>query len=202
MSHQNLLRGKIENQLQQTKPKMVCTIAKLYGSIKSKYSRPYYALYNTIPECMLQRACRTVCACVRICKAAVATSRICTAVSLVELCHADTARQPTVSQIAKKTQILDFKQIVKQTDVERLGAQSVTLLSTLRDPTQLRRRQCPTRKQYPFFIPLRCLKARVQRISYMFLGTQKRGVVVQLPIDVVLTALDPSKYLQRNTLST
>jgi hypothetical protein len=29
----------------------------------------------------------------------------------------------------------------------RLGAQSVTLLSTLRDPTQLRQRQCATRKQ-------------------------------------------------------
>ena len=33
----------------------------------------------------------------------------------------------------------------------RLGAQSVTLLSTLRDPTQLRRRQFANRKQYPFF---------------------------------------------------
>ena len=42
----------------------------------------------------------------------------------------------------------------------RLGAQSVTLLSTLRDPTQLRRRQCATRKQHPFFVPLRCLKAK------------------------------------------
>ena len=31
----------------------------------------------------------------------------------------------------------------------RLGAQSVTLLSTLRDPTQLRQRQCATR-QHPF----------------------------------------------------
>ena len=30
----------------------------------------------------------------------------------------------------------------------RLGAQSVTLLSTLRDPTQLRRRQCATRQQH------------------------------------------------------
>ena len=35
----------------------------------------------------------------------------------------------------------------------RLGAQSVTLLSTLRDPTQLRRRQCETRQQHPFFVP-------------------------------------------------
>ena len=42
----------------------------------------------------------------------------------------------------------------------RLGAQSVTLLSTLRDPTQLRQRQCPTRKQHPFFVPLRCLKPK------------------------------------------
>jgi hypothetical protein len=33
----------------------------------------------------------------------------------------------------------------------RLGAQSVTLLSALRDPTQLRRRQWPTRQQHPFF---------------------------------------------------
>ena len=33
----------------------------------------------------------------------------------------------------------------------RLGAQSLTLLSTLRDPTQLRRRQCATR-QHPFFV--------------------------------------------------
>jgi hypothetical protein len=34
-------------------------------------------------------------------------------------------------------------------DKLRLGAQSVTLLSTLRDPTQLRQRQCATR-QHPF----------------------------------------------------
>ena len=34
----------------------------------------------------------------------------------------------------------------------RLGAQSVTLLSTLRDPTQLRRHQCATRQQHPFFV--------------------------------------------------
>ena len=33
----------------------------------------------------------------------------------------------------------------------RLGAQSVTLLSSLRDPTQLRQRQCTSRKQHPFF---------------------------------------------------
>ena len=33
----------------------------------------------------------------------------------------------------------------------RLGAQSVTLLSTLRDPTQLRRHPCATR-QHPFFV--------------------------------------------------
>ena len=31
----------------------------------------------------------------------------------------------------------------------RLGAQSVTLLSTLRDPTQLRRCQCATRQNQP-----------------------------------------------------
>ena len=31
----------------------------------------------------------------------------------------------------------------------RLGAQSVTLLNTLRDPTQLRRHQCATRQQHP-----------------------------------------------------
>ena len=31
----------------------------------------------------------------------------------------------------------------------RLGAQSVTLVSTLRDPTQLRRHQCGTRQQDP-----------------------------------------------------
>ena len=34
----------------------------------------------------------------------------------------------------------------------RLGAQSVTLLSTLRDPTQLRQLQCATTHQYPFFM--------------------------------------------------
>ena len=34
----------------------------------------------------------------------------------------------------------------------RLGAQSVTLLSTLRDPTQLRRHPCATRQQHPFFV--------------------------------------------------
>ena len=31
----------------------------------------------------------------------------------------------------------------------RLGAQSVTLLSTLRNPTQLRRQPCATRQQDP-----------------------------------------------------
>ena len=39
----------------------------------------------------------------------------------------------------------------------RLGAQSVTVLSTLRDPTQLRKRQCATRQQHP--------------ISHIFLGS-------------------------------
>ena len=34
----------------------------------------------------------------------------------------------------------------------RLGAQSVTLLSTLRDPTQLRRHLCAFRKQPLFFV--------------------------------------------------
>ena len=34
----------------------------------------------------------------------------------------------------------------------RLGAQSVTLLSTLRDPTQLRRHQCATKQQHPFLL--------------------------------------------------
>ena len=33
----------------------------------------------------------------------------------------------------------------------RLGAQSFTLLNTLRDPTQLRRRQWATRQQHLFF---------------------------------------------------
>ena len=33
----------------------------------------------------------------------------------------------------------------------RLGAQNVTLLNTLRDPTQLRRHQCATRQQHPFY---------------------------------------------------
>ena len=33
-----------------------------------------------------------------------------------------------------------------------LGAQSITLLSTLRDPTQLRRHQFATRQQHPFFV--------------------------------------------------
>ena len=35
--------------------------------------------------------------------------------------------------------------------VLRLGAQSVSLLNTLRDPTQLRRRQWATRQQHLFF---------------------------------------------------
>ena len=34
----------------------------------------------------------------------------------------------------------------------RLGAQSVTLGNTLRDPTQLRRHPCATRQQHPFFV--------------------------------------------------
>ena len=36
----------------------------------------------------------------------------------------------------------------------RLGAQSVTLLSTLRDPTQLRRHPCAFRKQPLLFVPM------------------------------------------------
>ena len=34
----------------------------------------------------------------------------------------------------------------------RLGAQSFTLLNTLRDPTQLRGRQWATRQQHPVFV--------------------------------------------------
>ena len=36
-------------------------------------------------------------------------------------------------------------------NILRLGAQSFTLLNTLRDPTQLRRRQWATRQQHLFF---------------------------------------------------
>ena len=36
----------------------------------------------------------------------------------------------------------------------RLGAQSVTLLSTLRDPTQLRGHLCAFRKQPLLFVPM------------------------------------------------
>ena len=44
--------------------------------------------------------------------------------------------------------VLDFatRQLNLRKPKLRLGAQSVTLLSTLRDPTQLRRRQCATKK--------------------------------------------------------
>ena len=79
----------------------------------------------------------------------------------------------------------------------RLGAQSVTSLSTLRDPTQLRRRQCAKRKQHPFFcshvmfeskellllirrkeliepkkghLPGKKSLSRVQKISHLFFG--------------------------------
>ena len=45
-----------------------------------------------------------------------------------------------------------FSGYIKQIYTLRLGAQSVTLLSTLRDPTQLRRSQCATTHQYPFFM--------------------------------------------------
>ena len=46
------------------------------------------------------------------------------------------------------------KGFIKKTGtvVLRLGAQSVTLLSTLRDPTQLRQLQCATTHQYLFFM--------------------------------------------------
>ena len=37
----------------------------------------------------------------------------------------------------------------------RLGAQSVTLLSTLKEPTQLRQSQCATRQQHPFLLHIR-----------------------------------------------
>ena len=40
---------------------------------------------------------------------------------------------------------------LKNNCVLRLGAQSFTLLNTLRDPTQLRRRQWATRQQHLFF---------------------------------------------------
>ena len=42
----------------------------------------------------------------------------------------------------------------------RLGAQSVTLLNTLRDPTQLRQHQCAPRQQHP--------PKKVQRILQVF----------------------------------
>ena len=42
----------------------------------------------------------------------------------------------------------------KKSNKLRLGAQSVTLLSTLRDPTQLRRHPCAFRKQPLLFVPM------------------------------------------------
>ena len=64
-----------------------------------------------------------------------------------------------------KTQLELFKILTKEIRLEkpdgvgiilklllRLGAQSVTLLSTLRDPTQPRRRQCASKKQHPLFL--------------------------------------------------
>ena len=47
---------------------------------------------------------------------------------------------------------MDITQWVFQPETElRLGAQSVTLLSTLRDPTQLKKGQCANTHQHPFF---------------------------------------------------
>ena len=43
-------------------------------------------------------------------------------------------------------------------DVLRLGAQSFTLLNTLRDPTQLRRRQWATRQNTSFLVAHCCLQ--------------------------------------------
>ena len=52
----------------------------------------------------------------------------------------------------EKIKQVEQKRKKKKVTKLRLGAQSVTLLSTLRDPTQLRRHPCATRQQHPFFV--------------------------------------------------
>ena len=42
----------------------------------------------------------------------------------------------------RSAQTKPYMWVISKTKILRLGAQSVTLLSTLRDPTQLRQRQC------------------------------------------------------------
>ena len=54
----------------------------------------------------------------------------------------------------------------------RLGAQSVTLLSTLRDPTQLRRRQCATRQQPQKKFPY---ELKTNQILIEFLDSTKKS---------------------------
>ena len=56
-----------------------------------------------------------------------------------------------------KSLFLDLQKCIipqKNKSLLRLGAQSVTLLSTLRDPTQLRRHPCAFRKQPLLFVPM------------------------------------------------
>ena len=76
----------------------------------------------------------------------------------------------------------------------RLGAQSVTVLSTLRDPTQLRQRQCATRQQHPFFVAHQKEGIGQPKKVQHHIKTKNGCCCLLLHIDVVLTALDPSKY--------
>ena len=58
----------------------------------------------------------------------------------------------------------------------RLGAQSVTLLSTLRDPTQFRQRQWATRQHPPFFLVVHVMfeiKKKTQILIEFLDGTKK-----------------------------
>ena len=72
----------------------------------------------------------------------------------------------------------------------RLGAQSVTLLSTLRDPTQLRRRQCATRQQHPFFVAHQKEGIGQPKKVQHHIGGGQQQKSVQNPLDPTGTFLE------------
>ena len=73
--------------------------------------------------------------------------------------HLDKATCTSTDQTSKEgnectTKVLFIFRCSKKYFTLRLGAQSVTLLSTLRDPTQLRQHPCAFRKKPLLFVPM------------------------------------------------
>jgi hypothetical protein len=72
------------------------------------------------------------------------------------LCILEGAKKESFKRVSKQLCLFHraleiYEQINFYIRILRLGAQSFTMLNTLRDPTKLRRRQWATRKQHLFF---------------------------------------------------